>query len=403
MIFIFYILAGLLLFLSYRSFRGGLEYLKYFREELAKPLPDFAPFATVMVPCRGIDEGLEENLSALMQQDYPAYEVIFVVDDEDDAAVPTIENVSRKAAKNAKLVVSGKASESGQKVENLREAVLHRSDASEVFVFADSDVLPTRHWLRHLVAPLADERVGATTGYRWFISKRPDFPSELRSAWNASIATALGPNTGTNFCWGGSTAIRRGTFERLFIRERWQGTLSDDFTLTLAVREADLTLSLVPQAMTASIGNCTFAELVEFTTRQIKITRVYAPTLWKLSFFGSALFNVVMVSAFAALTAFPVKNIAFWTAAATMILISIFSIGKSYLRLRAVRLVLSEYEKELAKQTLPQCTLWAITPAVFLFNCVAALVSRRVTWRGTVYEMVSPTETRVVKSRHDGR
>ena len=51
--------------------------------------------------------------------------------------------------------------------------------------------------------------VGAATGYRWFISNNPTFASEMRCAWNASTASALGPNTNTNFCWGGSSAIRR--------------------------------------------------------------------------------------------------------------------------------------------------------------------------------------------------
>ena len=81
MIFIFYILAATLIYFSYRSFRGGVNYLNYFKHELARPPSDFMPFTTVIVPCKGLDQGLSENLEALLVQDYPNYEVIFVVDD----------------------------------------------------------------------------------------------------------------------------------------------------------------------------------------------------------------------------------------------------------------------------------------------------------------------------------
>ena len=120
----------------------------------------------------------------------------------------------------------------------------------------------------------------------------------MRSAWNASIASALGPNTKTNFCWGGSMAIRRDVFERVGMREKWRGTLSDDFAVTRAMNEAGLPIVFVPQALTASVEDCSFREMLEFTTRQMKITRVYARPLWLLSFVGSAVFNAVMIAAF---------------------------------------------------------------------------------------------------------
>ena len=88
---VFYICSALLIFLSFKSFRGGIEYLRFFKSELAKPKPDFTPFVTVIAPCRGLDTGLEDNLRALLEQDYPDYEIIFVVDDKNDAAVPVIE------------------------------------------------------------------------------------------------------------------------------------------------------------------------------------------------------------------------------------------------------------------------------------------------------------------------
>ncbi|PYS85801.1 MAG: hypothetical protein DMF62_17870 [Acidobacteria bacterium] len=394
--FVFYTLATLLILLSYRSFRGGLDYLGYFRKELDKSHSEYTPFATIICPCKGLDAGLAENLARLFEQDYPACEVIFVVDDENDTAVSVIKDASRNDLKVSKLVVAPKAAESSQKVENLREAVLHADERAEVFVFVDSDARTSTDWLRGLVAPLEDSNVGASTGYRWFISKELKFASELLNIWNASIASALGSNTRKNFCWGGSMAIRRETFEKFDIREKWRGTLSDDFTLTRAMNAAKLPIVFVPQALTASIDDCSFREMLEFTTRQMKITRVYMPKLWIMSFLGSGLFCVVMTWSLL-ITMFSRHNdVSVWIAVVTLALVSALSAGKSYLRSKAVRLVLQDHTTELRKQMLPQLTLWFVSPFVFLINSFAPLVSRRVAWRGITYELVSAKETGII-------
>lgn len=409
MIFVFYFIAAALCFLSWKSFRGGLDYLNYFKKEIAQSPSNFAPMASVFAPCRGLDEDLEENLAALLRQDFPRYEVIFVVDSESDAAVEVIEKLmSRKGAEaqrnleensaalrlcGTKLVVAGKAGGESQKVHNLREAVLHAADDSKVFVFVDSDARPSGAWLRNLIAPLQDETVGAATAYRWFISKKFGFASEMRAVWNASIASALGANVKSNFCWGGSMALRRETFENLGIRERWRGTLSDDFTVTRAMNEANLPIYFVPQALAASIENCTLRECLEFTTRQMKITRVYAPHLWKMSLVGAMLFNLVWLWGIFNLFFYASGSFAFWFSLVALLLIAAFSTGKSWLRLNAVRLVLSNYEPHLRKQIFTQNTLWLLSPALFFYNSVCALVSRKIVWRGIGYTLVSPSET----------
>ncbi len=424
MIYVFYFFAAVLVWLSFKSFRSGLTFLRYFREELAKPRSTFAPFVTVFAPCRGMDDGLEQNLTALLHQDSPEYQVVFVVDDEIDPAVEVISNIlARRDAEtkreqetdrtsspssasprlcgkisvSTKLVIAPKAEGCAQKVANLREAILHADERSQAFVFVDSDVRPSADWLNSLIAPLADDTIGAATGYRWFISRIPTFASETRSVWNASIASALGPNSSSNFCWGGSTAIRRDVFERIEMREKWAGTLSDDFAVTRVLNEAKLPIVFVPQALTASVENCTWSELLEFTTRQMKITRVYMTKLWVMSMIGSAVFIGVMITAFL-ITIFSNDPIAVYISIATLVLVSALSIGKSWLRLEAVTSVLPDYASELKLQLWPHVTLWLLTPSLFLHNSLAAAFSRRLKWRGITYELKSPTETVIISN-----
>ncbi|MGC2235645.1 MAG: glycosyltransferase family 2 protein [Pyrinomonadaceae bacterium] len=428
MIFVFYLFAAVLTFMSWKSLRGGIDYLNFFKKELSRPKSEFTPFVSIIAPCRGLDEDLEENLSALFRQDFPAYEILFVVDDENDEAVSVIrklihrrdaetqrEDLEKDKANNkiiqknsvslrlcgensvsAKLIIAGKATESAQKIENLRESVLHVSDESMILVFVDSDARPSENWLRSLIAPLQDAGIGAASAYRWFISKNFSFASELRAAWNASIASALGENLKNNFCWGGSTAIRRETFEKLGMRERWRGVLSDDFAVTRAMKEAGLSIYFVPQAFVATVENCTFRALLEFTTRQMKITRVYAPNLWKQAFIGSFIFNSVFVAGIFILAFGAINELSFWFSLISLILISVFSTGKAWLRLNAVKLVLKDYESDLKKQFWAQNTLWIFTPALFFYNSFRALLSRKIVWRGIRYKLISPNQTAVI-------
>src|SRR6185295_17275083 len=118
-----------------------------------------------IAPCRGLEAGLRENLSALFQQDYPRYEIIFVTDRTDDFSVSVVEEVRRVEAASvrvsSRIVIAGDAVGCGQKVHNLRGAVSKVDPQSQVLVFVDTDARPESNWLRSLVAPLADESLGA--------------------------------------------------------------------------------------------------------------------------------------------------------------------------------------------------------------------------------------------------
>lgn len=406
MIYIFYFFAAVQVFFSYKSFRGGIAYLNFFKRELAKPKSYFAPFVSIIAPCRGVDADLRQNLSALFRQDFPRYEIIFAVDDLSDECVKIIEEVMRKetsGAKNvsAKVISAGKAIDSSQKVHNLRQAVLEVAGESEIYVFVDSDARPAENWLRDLIAPLQDKKIGCATGYRWFVSKKNNFATALLSVWNASIASALGENAQSNFCWGGSMAIRRATFTKLDIRENWRGVLSDDFAVTRMMKKAGLAIFFVPQALTASFENYTLPQLLEFTTRQMKITRVYATNLWIASLIGSFLFVLIIVWALLILIFGSVSEFSFWFALISLILICAFSTGKSRLRLKAVKLVLKNYENQINKQFRAQNTLWILSPFLFLYNDLAALFSREIVWRGIRYQLNSPQVTSIITEKND--
>jgi len=384
-VYVYYFLAALAAWVGLQSLIKGVRFAAYVRRETSRALPEFRPFVSVIAPARGVDDGFAENVRPLMVQDYPAYEVLFVFDDPGDAALQIVRELG------GRIVISGPANGTGQKVHNLIAAVKQIDERCEVVVFVDTDARPDKDWLRKLVAPLSDEKLGASSGYRWFIPERGGLTSRLRSVWNASIASALGEDTQKNFCWGGSTAIRRQTFERLDVVERWAGTVSDDFTITRVLKEAKLPIHFTPNCLVPSVGDCGFRELLEFTTRQVKITRVYASHLWLPLMLGSGLFCTVFFG-----------GIALWFVTRSLpvlvILVVLFLLGaaKSLIRWRAITVPLAEHRSKLNRDLWAHIFLWPFASLLYFYNTLVAAFSRRIKWRGITYELKSSTEAVII-------
>ena len=383
----FYFLAAISCWIGFKSLRGGFRFADYVRRETSRPLPDFQPFASVIAPGRGLEPGLADNLRPLLTQDYPRYEVLFVFDRADDAAIEVVNELTTAAKVTTRIVIAGPATDCGQKVHNLRVATTQVDPESEVLVFVDTDARPGTNWLKQLVAPLQDEDLGASSGYRWFIPEKGSLASRLRSVWNASIASALGAETYKNFCWGGSTAIRRATFTALSVYDYWEGTVSDDFTMTRVLVNAKFPIHFTPNCLVASVGDCDFKELLEFTTRQIKITRVYAPHLWLPLLLGSSLFTITFFGGLILLGLSQRLYVAFF-------LVVIFMLGatKSFIRFRAVSRVLKTSNRDLIAHML----LWPVASLLYLYNAIMAGFSQRITWRGITYELKSPREAVII-------
>ena len=397
---VFYFFAAISIWLGLLSLRSGIRFVRYVQTELSKDRAEFTPFVTVFLPMRGVDDGLRENVAAIFRQDYPSFEIIFVTDRADDPALAVVENARRSFTSEVgpamQVLIAGVATDCGQKVHNLSFAIPYAHRDSEAFVFVDSDARPRQEWLRLLVAPLADEKIGAATGYRWFIPARGGLSSHLLSVWNAAIASALGANGMKNFCWGGSTAIRRATFQACKVIDYWRGAVSDDFAMTRALHDANLPIKFVPQCLTRSFVHVDFGELLEFTTRQLKITRAYASHLWKSVFLGSLIFVFTFFGGIALVIIRASLGFSFATPLVVLSIIFLLGAMKSHLRLRAVSSVIVEPKTSSFSSTLAHVSLWPVASALYLSNAIVARRSQRISWRGITYELKSPNETVIV-------
>ncbi|MGB7846960.1 MAG: glycosyltransferase [Candidatus Acidiferrum sp.] len=167
---ILYILLGVALIgtLSSSIFLGltVAGFLKFRREakearQALLQVKQFPP-VSVMKPIHGMEAQLEKNIESFFRQDYPAYEILFAADEPDDAALEVVREVSaRYPHVSCRILVTGKPP-----WPNPPAYSCYRMTAvatNEILVTSDSDVEVSPNYLKEVVAPLIDPKVGMVT------------------------------------------------------------------------------------------------------------------------------------------------------------------------------------------------------------------------------------------------
>src|SRR4029077_3431546 len=294
------------------------------------------------------------------------------------------------------VVVAGAAQECGEKVNNLRAAIQQLREDFEIFVFADSDGRPGHSWLRRLTGPLMDSTIGATTTMRWLIPNKDNPASILLAAWNAPVLTMLGENTAKNFCWGGGTAIRKSVFEQSGVLDEWQHSVSDDYSMTIALHRANRPIVFLPECLTISYVETDFAGLMEFTNRQILITRVYSSKMWAVAGATHLLFCVtIALGVFLTLADAFAGRPSMQIAALTFLPLLLASIRGAF-RVIAVQESLPAMKDQIQQQSWIHLLLGVLIPYLYSINFLVSAVTRKIRWRGIRYELVSAQQTNII-------
>ena len=368
-----WLIAGSAALLALGSLHGERRRAAYVKDRLSASAGALPP-ATVIVPVKGEDEGLRENLAALASLDYPDYELIVAAQSAADIPAGVL-------PRRAKVVLAhGGNPEASEKVQNLAAAVDAARQASDIYAFADSDARVTAGWLRALAAPLDEPGVGASTGYRWFTPEPFGIWSLLRAVWDGASLGVLGPGDNP-FAWGGAMAIRKEAFFAAGVSECWKTAISDDYALSDAVHRAGLRIAFAPGALAPSPEPITARRFFAWSRRQLLLTRAYSPRLWRAALAAHVVYCAGMAAAVVAWS--HDSTVAPWLLAAQLLP----GMAKGLLRARHARAALPSHSAWFRRWGWIHTLLVPAATWLWLAVVLSSAFGSSIEWRGRRYRL----------------
>ncbi len=142
---------------------GAVKFRRDARQQrLATEAAETLPPVSVLKPVHGLEPRLKENIESFFCQDYPQYEILFAADEEDDAALDVIREVSERYPRiRSRILVTGRPpwpNPPAYGFYRMSEVAAH-----DILVTSDSDVEVAPNYLREVVPPLLDSSVGMVT------------------------------------------------------------------------------------------------------------------------------------------------------------------------------------------------------------------------------------------------
>ena len=132
------------------------------RAKASQPHAGAMPPVSVLKPVHGPEAQLKENIESFFRQDYPSYEILIAADTADDAALTVAREVSSRYPHiPCRMLVTGKPpwpNPPAYCFYRMTEIAAH-----EILVTSDSDVEVAPDYLKEVVAPMLDPKVGMVT------------------------------------------------------------------------------------------------------------------------------------------------------------------------------------------------------------------------------------------------
>jgi ceramide glucosyltransferase len=331
----------------------------------------FTPPVSLIKPVHGIDFGSVENFESFCRQDYPDYEILFAVNDESDPAVPLIRATAAKfPERNIRLISGAPQIGANKKVNNLIE--LNRAARYEIIILTDGDVRVSPNYLREVVAPFADPKIGAVTSFYRGIAQKSlaaeleaigaasdFFPGVLVAEWMEGMTFALGASIVTTKTW----VAKIGGFEAIADMH------SDDYELGHRIAKAGGKVVLAHELVWTMYPAQSARGFWNHQVRWLRTVRLSRP----FSFLGLIFTHGLPWAAAAALVA-PTKSIAaaYLTAYLVLRLVMAWVVG-----VRAV-----------ADETV-RTKLWLIPfrDAIHFVVWLASFASNKISWGGEQFTM----------------
>ena len=239
----------------------------------------FTPPVSILKPVRGLDPDAYENFASFCRQDYPDYEIVFCVGDHSDPVLPVIQRVIADfPQQNIRVLFGSGRDATNDKVAKL--ARLAKEAKYEILVINDSDVRAEPEYLRTVVAPLADPKVGAVTCFYvptdettmvqklQTIGMYSDFYPGIVVAWQLD---------GVKFALGPTIATSRARLDEFGGYEKIENRPADDLLVGRLIAEQGHEVKLLPYSVLTVADFQSFRDLFLKRLRWIVVMRHMRP------------------------------------------------------------------------------------------------------------------------------
>jgi ceramide glucosyltransferase len=361
----FLLLASSAIGCLYLLYAGGVT--RGFAERPLRRAAAFPP-VSILKPLCGEDLDLYENLASFCRQDYPAWQIVFGVQDATDPAIAVVRRLMTAfPSADLTLVVEREGRGGNLKVANLQNML--PAARHDLLVIADSDMRVSPGYLAAVTAPLLEPATGLVTclyrgipaAGRW--SRLAALHVNHGFLPQALVAERLGARGG---CFGATLALRRDTLAAIGGFAAIADRLADDHALGAAVRRHGRTVVLSPHVVDNIMAEPSLGALFRHELRWARTIRAIAPA----GFLGSVVTQPVAL-ALAALVVGP------WSFAAVAMLVAAL-----ICRGVMVRMV----DRALG---LPRTPLWLLPIRDLLSFAVfvASFFTRKVAWRDRIFRI----------------
>jgi len=337
-----------------------------------KEEPDFWPPVTILKPLCGFDSDAYANLASFCRQDYPDYQIVFGVRDRSDPSVEIVKRIMRDfPQRDMRLVVDNRMLGASPKVSNL--ANMEGEAKYPFLLISDGDIRVGEDYLKRVVQPMRDSRVGVVTCMHRSLSKGLAATIEaLRISTDFCAGLLVARKLeGVKFALGSTILVRKEAFDKIGGFSAFSDYLADDFMLGNLVGKAGYKVILSDYVVEHALTTRSFAELIRREIRWNRGMRVTRP--W--GYLGLIFTQGIPVSLFFVLWA--ARSALGW-----MILAATWSV-----RLAMAHIVGFRYLKDRAARKY----LWLVPVAdlVGFIPWCYGLIGNTVDWRGQRFRLTS--------------
>lgn len=380
----------------------SLIFLFYVRTSRpTKSSDDRLPKAAVILSLRGADPFLSRCIEELLQQNYPEYDLKLIVDSENDPAWHIAHYTINKLGKtNVQIshlqIIRHNCS---LKCSALIQAISDLDNSYQVVALVDADTIVHPNWLRELVSPLADDKIGATTGNRWYVPSSNYWGSLVRYTGNISAVVQMYL---FGIPWGGTLAIKTDVLRQTGLLEKWAQAFGEDLMMHNVLKKHGLRVKFVPSLIMVNREECDLLGILEYLQRLILYSRLYHPR-W-LAIVSEAVSSILFPSL--AIFLFVLSlGVAQWDVAGLLLKsYSLYTLGLLLLMLTmelgVQPLIRAQGQRrtKLSIATVGRMLLAIpLTQWVYGLAMMSSLWMSTVKWRGIIYRIYSPWNVRLVE------